>query len=361
MRELRTPGSVPVTFLSPSSYQVMAACRLRAAFSQGRRRRAPASTSARLGNVCHRVLDQMVSDRSLLAAQWQELLEDVWAAEVEVERQDSAAAGEEERSGPPDRWPDFQLKRARLRKAARRLRDLLAALPAGAEFFPEEPLQAGDGRLRGRADLVVRGAGAHKIIDYKSGAALDRQTLAPRDSYIQQLLLYSFLEAQVTGEWPDTAHLIPLEGSPVDLAPDPASCRAIAERALSLLDAYNSAAPHAQPASPGLETCTVCQHATICPAFWEACDATWAPAMLAVLGLVQDVRSSHLGGISLYLTPERGSLDASLVTVRNISPVRYPKVSDLRRGSTTSIVRLQHEIERDTYRLRESGDVAVLE
>jgi hypothetical protein len=360
MKELRPPASAPVAFLSPSSYQVMSACRLRAAFSQIRSGRAPASTSARLGNICHRTLERMVRDRSLMEPHWEGLLNDVWAAEVEREKQASVAAGEAERLGPPDRWPDFQLKRARLRKAARRLRGLLVVLPAGAELRPEEPLQACDGRLRGRADLIIRGAGVHKVIDYKSGAALDRQTLAPRDTYVQQLQLYSFLEARVTGEWPDTAHLIALEGPPVDLVVDRAACRALAARALSLLDSYNAAAPGPQPATPGLETCTVCQHATICPAFWDSCDATWAPTMIAVLGRVEEVHSSPLGGISLVLIPERGSVDAPRVTVRNISPMQQPRAAEIRPGSTASIVRLRPEVERGTYGLRDFGEVALL-
>jgi len=291
---------------------------------------------------------------------WERLLDDVWAEEVEREGQASVAASEAERLGPPDRWPDFQLKRARLRKAARRLRGLLVALPARVEILPEEPLQAYDGRLRGRADLIIRGAGAHKVVDYKSGAALDRQTLSPRDAYVQQLQLYSFLEAWVTGEWPDTAHLIALEGPPVDLVVDRAACEALAARALSLLDNYNAAAPGPQPATPGLETCTVCQHATVCPAFWNSCDATWAPAMLAVLGRVEEVHSSPLGGFSLVLVPERGSVDAPRVMVRNISPMRQPRVAEIRPGSIASILRLRPELERATYALRDSGEVALL-
>ncbi len=155
MKELGLPASAQVAFLSPSSYQVMAACRLRAAFSQMRPGRAPASTSARLGNICHGVLERMVRDHSLMEPNWERLLDDVWAEEVEREGQASVAASEAERLGPPDRWPDFQLKRARLRKAARRLRGLLVALPARVEILPEEPLQAYDGRLRGRADLII--------------------------------------------------------------------------------------------------------------------------------------------------------------------------------------------------------------
>jgi PD-(D/E)XK nuclease superfamily len=359
MKDLRLPSSTPVAFLSPSSYQVMAACRLRASFSQMRRGQAPTSTSARLGNVCHRVLERMVRDRSLTEPYWEGLLDNAWAAEVEREGQ-NLVADEADRLGPPGRWPDFQLKRARLRKAARRLRELLGALPAGAELRPEEPLQACDGRLRGRADLIVRGAGAHKVIDYKSGAALDRQTLAPRDTYVQQLQLYSYLEARVTGEWPDTAHLIPLEGPSVDLVVDRAACEAVGTRALSLLDSYNAAAPGPQPATPGLETCTVCQHATVCPAFWDSCDTTWTPAMVAVLGRVEEVHSSPLGGISLVVIPERGSVNISRVTVRNIQPTQHPRVGEIRPGSTASFLRLRPEEERGTYALRSSGQVASL-
>ena len=69
-------------------------------------------------------------------------------------------------------------------------------------------LSTEDGRLFGKPDLVIKTGARHQIVDYKSGAVTDEDA-QPREAYVHQLQLYAFLEFNVTGAWPQTAHLFP--------------------------------------------------------------------------------------------------------------------------------------------------------
>ena len=180
------PPSRPIRRISPSSFEILRACRLRAAYAQelhGVGLRAPA---LRLGSAAHRVLDDLVASRALLADDWRDQAERRWDQEIKRESAESEEAGERARWGEPERWPGFEVKRARLLRLVGRLRELVSALPAAAELLTEVPLEAYEGQLYGVADLVIRGD-AHAIVDYKTGGVIERDSGEIRASYARQL------------------------------------------------------------------------------------------------------------------------------------------------------------------------------
>jgi hypothetical protein len=310
----------------------------------------------RLGDACHHVLDDAVRTGALLSPDWKEAVRLLWEKHAQAEEQSAEAEGSHE---PVARWPGYQLKRARLFQVAGRVRELIAALPDDAEVLTEVPLSAFEGRLFGRADLVIRGETVRRLIDYKSGSVIDRESLEPRESYVRQLQLYAFLERESSGAWPTSAHLFPLNGLPVEIAIDAATCTAVAADAIASLETFNAVAPGEQSASPAPATCGYCQYAGGCYAFWSACDGSWAPNVLAASGRVARAFTTPLGGVTVRLAVEKGSIESDTVTVSGIDPALHPLAMAADVGSELAAVRLV-VAGADSYRLPAWGVIEVL-
>src|SRR5260370_20920406 len=75
-----------------------------------------------------------------------------WQEEIDHERA-LQTADDLVRWGPPEAWPNYELKRARLRNLARSVRELMLGLPADALVLTEHDLTGRGGLLAGRADL----------------------------------------------------------------------------------------------------------------------------------------------------------------------------------------------------------------
>src|SRR5436853_7184960 len=106
-----TEQSRPYEYLSPSSYEAMRACRLRAAFaSLGRGHRVErAGAAVYIGNICHRVLESVVKSKALTSDGWDSAIESSWDSEVRRELASLAAAAVVPADEDPRRWPDFEL------------------------------------------------------------------------------------------------------------------------------------------------------------------------------------------------------------------------------------------------------------
>jgi CRISPR/Cas system-associated exonuclease Cas4 (RecB family) len=354
--ELGHPLSAEIKRLSPSSFEVLHECSLRVAFAQDNRDgRSRGSTAARLGSVCHAVLDKAVRNGLLEQPNWRGGVERLWDAELAYETDRAVAVGLTEQ---PKKWPGYQLKRARLLQVAERVRTFLTALPGDAEVRTEESLTADHGRLYGRPDLIIRSSARHQIIDYKSGAVVERETNRPRQAYVRQLQLYAYLEHEATGSWPTTAHLFPLQGAPVEIEVDPQVCSQLAKSALDALDTYNAAVPQTPPPSPAPEHCRWCPYAVACASFWEECDETWSSAVLAVAGLVTRVFATQLGGVTAELNVEAGSIADARVVIKNIDAAVHADAGRLRVGDGIAVVGLLPDERGAGYRVASGGLVA---
>jgi hypothetical protein len=351
------PASTEIARLSPTSFEILRECRLRFGFGQQRSNGSFRGTPAtRLGTVCHAVLDKAVRDGHLQSEGWRKLVEQLWEAELAVERERPVAAGV---TDEPKKWPGYQLKRARLFQVAGRVREFLQELPPGAHVLPEEPLEAGNGLLYGRPDLIIRGPGRHQIIDYKSGGVLDRETNRPREAYVRQLQLYAYLEHAASGSWPTSAHLFPLHGAPVEIDVDPRLCSELAAQAFDAANVYNAAVPDTPRATPTLEHCRWCPHATVCASFWEACDESWAPWVVAAVGVVTQVFATPLGGITLTLNVEAGSVNEQKIVIKNIDPAVFEDARELNAGDEVAAAGLVADERGSGYWLAAAGLYAV--
>lgn len=332
----------------------MAQCRLRFAFGQHRGGSFGGSAATRIGSICHAVLDAAVKNEVLLGEGWKADVEALW---------DSAVAAEEARARgegvmtPARGWPGYQIKRARLFRVAGQVRGFLRELPEDAEVLPEQSLAAKGGRLYGRADLVIRGKSVHRILDYKSGSVTDAEG-EPREAYVRQLQLYALLEYEVSGTWPETAHLFPLEGAPVEIEVDPSHCLRVGEEALALIDDYNSAVPGPQPATPAAGICRWCPYATGCDAFWAAVDESWADEVRAARGVGTNVFSTPVGGVTVEIETAAGSVPLGSTVIKQIDPALHRDASRIIVGSAVSAVGLVPDAHGAGYWLGASGALA---
>jgi hypothetical protein len=220
------------------------------------------------------------------------------------------------------------------------LEQLLSSVSRDADLLTEVELSSRDGLLVGRADLLIRTGDGGILVDYKTGAAVDRETGELRESYARQLKLYSYLEHEVTGTWPTTAVLLPFVGKPLRLSIVPAECEAVATSARESLATYNAQVPGPPPAYPAPDACIWCDAAAACPRFWAACDPDWvSEGIRAGRGTVQEAIATPLGGLTVRFESRQGSIRGP-TTVRGLDQSLESKLTQ---GSTVGLVGLLAE------------------
>jgi CRISPR/Cas system-associated exonuclease Cas4 (RecB family) len=326
---LPSPIAQPLRALSPSSYEVLRTCPLRLAFGQASSGHGPRTDALLIGEACHEVLESLVADGLVSSGRWSEELHGRFESAVAARFSDHGASP-----------PGASLARARLRKAGTRIERLLAEAPADADVITEAKLQAANGRLAGRIDLIVRSAQLHLLVDYKTGAVTDVDG-HPTDRLRRQLMLYACLEAEEHG-WPHRAQLMPLGRQAIEIAIEPAKCQALLAEGLEALDRWQGWVGEAPPPQPSPEACGHCRYAPRCPAMWEAWSDGWTETFRAVSGRLSASSSTPLGGITISLQAERGSTLGE-VTVRNIDGRQHPCLVDAEPGDEIFIVGLRED------------------
>lgn len=336
---LEQPVAQELRFVSPSSYETLVACPLRLAFSQGASAGGRVSDAARIGRICHSVLESLAKDRRLTDPEWRP---EVGNRFDQLMRSEEARLGRQLRGG--------RLARAKLMKVAARLNQLLSGLTAPAETLTEVELEAAEGRLRGRLDLIVRSEMAHFVADYKTG----RITEAGRDDLIQryrrQLMLYACLEAEAY-DWPRSATIVPFGGEPVEVDVRPEDCRRLLEAVLSALEEWQDWQGKSPPARPGADTCASCPYAPRCSSFWGTSDLVWADDLLAARGVIGHVSRSPLGGTTIGLRSQQGSVRGD-VNVRNIDVAEHPSLASASAGDTVALVGLRADRNEGAYTMK---------
>src|SRR4051812_19168074 len=112
------PEPRPLSYTTPSGAAGLAECTLRTAYDSDPAFRSgvPSSPAARLGNVCHRILE--LAGRGRLGTDddlFRERFEAAWAAEIEKEDAARMKQQAEAHWPAPERWPNY----ARRKVAAR--------------------------------------------------------------------------------------------------------------------------------------------------------------------------------------------------------------------------------------------------
>jgi CRISPR/Cas system-associated exonuclease Cas4 (RecB family) len=346
---------VTTRYLSPTSLQVLQACPLRLYFREvsggAVEKLAPA---AFIGILIHRVLNRLVQQVLLAGGNASAELARVWDEEVAYLSSEQGLSARTVLE-----FPGYQVKRSRARHLVQRLEVIWAGRDTSRDPQTEVDVASRDGLLVGRIDLVLPIEAGTLLIDYKSGAVLDAEVGGMIASYRQQLELYAYLFAEQEGQWPVRAGLLPLVGDPVEISVDPAASAKLADLARGILHAYNQMPkPPAGTPSPG--TCAMCTYAARCATFWESCESSWSPSVLAVQGMVTRKFGAGSAVVSIDVLVERGTLaPAERVMIRAISVEQHPEFMHVEIGHRIRLVGLSYEKERNTYLIRRSGRVAL--
>lgn len=279
----------PLPYVTPSRLFALETCFLRAAFDADPRYAAGVfrGPKARLGSASHALLERVSKHEldGIPASERRHRLRDLWECEAKKEG-DAAHNSEIERHlGPPERWPGYNIQKARAVASAARIlerRDKAPGGPGGARV--ERFYSAYGGRLRGRADGVYARGGRTEIEDYKTGGIHDETPGAKpvlKRRFRRQLLLYAAMHHDETGKWPATGSVVPLSGPKESFWVDPAEAEEEVRAALSVMASYNeeARAPDVRPeslASPSPSSCRFCGHKLACQPFWEVASPEWS-------------------------------------------------------------------------------------
>lgn len=314
----------PLPYVTPSRVFTLETCFLRAAFDADPRRAAAVfrGPKARLGSASHALLERVSKHEldGVPATERRRRLRELWEEEAGKEGGAARCSELEKHLGPPERWPGYNIQKARAVAAAVRLlerRDKATGGPGGSARA-ERFYSAYGGRLRGRADSVYSRGSHTGIEDYKTGAIYDEVPgagLALKPRFRRQLLLYAAMHHDETGEWPATGSVVPLVGPKDTFDIDPVEAEREARAALAAIDAYNERAGtpgirHESLAAPAPEACCVCDHKLSCEAFWHRAAPEWEwPGGEAIQGTVLRVESGGAGSWRGQVEVRGGTLE----------------------------------------------------
>lgn len=290
------PESQTASHLTPSSFEEMRSCRLRYALRHkaGGVLDHPSAPTARLGQLCHRVMERLVVSKAIPGA-WQEPFERLWVEE--------AAAASNADGQAPETWPGYAMKKVELRRALSDLNSLLAESSPLESIKAELVLQNSEGNIQGRLDLVHEIRKGSRVVDLKTGRVDgDGEKLKP--SYRRQIQIYAYLMEQQTHRWPVEGVVLPLGGVPVIVDIDEQACVGLVREVLGLLAAYNSTVPAPQPAIVSGETCPRCPVAASCPAFWKSWKPEYDPNLIAYRGRILSVYRAANGRTAVRIGVE---------------------------------------------------------
>lgn len=214
-----------------------------------------------------------------------------------------------------------------------------------------------DGRVTGRADLVIRSQESTRIIDYKTGHVLEKDGASVRFSYRLQLQIYAALEQQSTGRWPSEAILIPTRGPAIAVAIEPSDCEALYEGLNAALDRYTDR-PESQEARPEASLCRFCSHAPRCQEFWDVIDSSWQDEVLAIEGDVTSLESAAMGRTTAIVALTGGSVEGDRAVVL-ADEVTSPLLGTATIGARIRATGLRRSRGESTFLLPDSASMSI--
>lgn len=296
-----------ITSISPARIERLLSCPLRVAFEQDAQDAATGSSRgaghgatslpAAVGTAVHRAIELAIDQRLDADAAW-----------------DLACDEVAERGTDPREANNATRMRLRL---GRRLPQLIQFIDDKhpLEILTEHWMRSIDGRLQGRADLVLLGEEA-VVVDVKSGLS-ENDDGSPRDAYVRQLAVYAHLVAESHEVGDVTCAIFSLRDGmvPVHLRTDDRD--AMVAEAIHSLDAFNMRVPHDQPAQPSCSACSWCPYLTECDAAWRAVTDGTIDSLnsgLAVRGAItDDPQVARNDRAALRVSSRQGSAQGDLL------------------------------------------------
>jgi hypothetical protein len=343
----------PARAVSPSFVDLLRQCMLRAGLSKayGVEQYVLGNPKAWLGTAYHEVL---AAAGNLPQKEGVQTIAQVWSTAIDKQKTRAQAHPLDYRFGEPERWLGYHLIHAMAQvraselyndaSASVRAMDGVRKAPSGGSS--EQWLTGADGRIVGRPDLIRGDA----VLDFKTGSIYEYgEGDVVNASYVRQIYLYAFLIHETNGWWPARGVLIPMQGEPVEIDIDPATCESEVSEALSLLERYNEkvqAGGYAGSlATPSPAACCWCPYQIICPAYWESANPSWEAdhGWAAVEGAAVEAPRGIFGGSALALTvdAQRGTGQAGIIEIAPIDSGMHTAIGEIGAGSKLRAVRLR--------------------
>jgi PD-(D/E)XK nuclease superfamily len=340
---------------TPTRAESLRSCMLRAAYdaSPSYALLRVLGPGARIGTVCHAILE--AAGRGHFDGMWPNGWRDefslVWTEQIHRQEEQVQRSPLERHFGPAERWPKYELKRAYTQRKVQQLAESRArmwmehAASAGGAEQLERSYEGFGGKLRGRADHVVRQRGHISIEDYKSGVvAVETEdgVLEVKADYRRQLLLYAALHWDETGEWPSIGRLIPLKGEPILVDIEPEFAMTVVEETLAKLKEYNrlaaSSAPLTSFANPTSDNCRGCPYKAACTPFWEAVSEKWDLHGAYIAGSVAGVEGCESEVRVVRVDATSGTLPPGQYRLRELTKERFPNIDALIPGTNVRVI-----------------------
>ena len=316
------PQLTPLRRISPSRFTQIIQCALREVWNaNGVSQILPVSPAARLGLVAHKILELAgrgrINSKSLHVA-WDD-------AVTQVEEQ-MRCAGEDHLIPLCNSAQRYEVQKRLTFAAVQRViaGHSTGFIPAATDTrsaWVEVWLESEDGLMGGFVDRIVPGNQGMELLDYKTGAVMDRETGNVKVGYETQLLLYAGLYHENRGEWPARLTLINLAGTKHDVPLDIVRVRQQMEEAraklLEINELISSGTSPESLANPSPAACAFCSYRPACKEYWRKRELNpeWPIDLMGTLS-----EAMILGNGRLFLTLRS---DDGQVTVRGLSPERF--------------------------------------
>jgi len=246
-------------------------------------------------------------------------LEEIWDEVVTagfIRMKDAASA----EVPVPKTWPFYQRKRiSTILDIVRIANELETGQGTGSgSTQPEVWLVGHGGLIIGQADVMHTSDAGTEIVDYKTGrifesdeASTGESTLKP--AYERQLLIYSDLYHEMSGEWPIRATIASLNEGSYSIIPDPDEAEKVALEAIYFLERFNRQVDAGSfEASPSEEACFYCEFKAVCTDYLDQSESHWQSTGTTILGTVNKIDES---GRWVRMTEVSGNTERTEATV----------------------------------------------
>jgi len=215
-------------------------------------------------------------------------------------------------------WPNYAMRSIAAIRASVRIAQRRQKVTTGTGFHVEAevPVAGFADRLRGKIDLVIRGADDVLVLDYKSGTVLDGTQGAGelKAAYVRQLHLYAALYHARFGDWPTHLVLESLIDGRHELPFDKEVANQAAEAAIERLASFNdSVAAGGIAGAPSIEHCRWCSYKAICLSFLSGATEEWELPGVSTVGVIEGVFAGDQPRVSLHT--EGGNHPTGVATV----------------------------------------------
>jgi hypothetical protein len=366
---LHTPVVKRFRRVSPSRYTAMQDCLLREVWTaSGNEPLLPPSPLAKLGSVIHHLLEAAGrghldgGGNRTIGAAWDELVS-------QAEKKMTLSALQQHQVPLSRSIPDFEVRKLRAcRRATEIAHDAFLSQddlprqssgPTGFELWVESK----DGLVGGYIDRVTMTKAGVVLSDYKSGALFDfgrgEGAGELKRAYKEQMELYAALYRAEYGNWPVWLELVPLQGTPVEVAFDHEGAERLLAEASTFLcaankriaEVMNGNAEITDLALPQAVHCRLCLFRPACQAYWIArkqeSEEKW-PA--DVKGFLRE--TTHLRSGKVCMTIVGGDSSApTCITVRNLTDCadRHPLLHLIQPGSRLAVYGLKYHYRSADY------------